>query len=278
MLYKYISMTQTISNIIKRNDMKISGRGTRPLIFAHGFGCDQNMWRFVAPAFEDDYKVVVFDYVGSGKSNHAAYDMARYSTLTGYSKDVTEICTALELSDAIFVGHSVSCMIGVLAHLRNPAQITNLILIGPSPRYINDPPHYHGGFEASDIDGMITLMEQNYREWAKYLAPVVMKNADKPELINELETSFCSTDPLISRNFAHATFYGDNREDVRKIKAPTLILQCKDDSIAPLEVGHFLRDNIPNNTFKQMEAEGHCPHLSHPEETTQLIKEYLRST
>lgn len=277
MLYKYASMTQTIPNIENRNNIKISGQGTRPLIFAHGYGCDQNMWRFVAPAFEADYKVILFDYVGSGKSNRAAYNMARYSTLTGYSKDVTDICTSFGLKDAIFIGHSVSGMIGALAHIRQPEQITNLIMIGPSPRYINDSPHYHGGFEASDIDGMISLMENNYREWAKYLAPVVMKNAGRPELVNELENSFCSTDPLIARNFAHATFYGDNREDVRKITAPTLILQCRDDSIAPLEAGHFLRDNIPNNTFVQMTAEGHCPHLSHPEETIQLIREYLAS-
>ncbi len=270
-------MTQILSDIKKRNNIKVKGRGTRPLIFAHGFGCDQNMWRFVTPAFEDDYKIIVFDYVGSGRSDSASYDMARYSTLSGYSKDVTEICTALGLRDAIFVGHSVSSMIGVLAHLRQPEQITNLIMIGPSPRYINDPPKYYGGFEVADIDGMISLMEQNYKEWAKYLAPVVMKNADKPELINELETSFCSTDPLIARNFAQATFYSDNCKDVRKITAPTLILQCTNDAIAPTEVGHFLRDNIPNNTFKQMKAEGHCPHLSHPEETIQLIKEYLDS-
>jgi sigma-B regulation protein RsbQ len=261
-------------NVLARNNVKVTGRGTRPMIFAHGFGCDQNMWRFVAPEFEDDYRVVLFDYVGAGKSDLRAYSPERYSTLEGYAQDVLDVCTALALKDVTFVGHSVSGVVGMLASIREPRLFSRLILVGPSPCYINDPP-YVGGFERSDIKGLLDVMEKNYIGWANFLAPVVMKNADRPELTRELEESFCSTDPKIARRFAEATFFSDNREDLPKVSVPSLIMQCSEDAIAPLEVGEYLHGRLPQSTLRVLEATGHCPHMSHPEETVRVIKEYI---
>jgi sigma-B regulation protein RsbQ len=245
------------------------------MMFAHGFGCDQNMWRFVAPAFEDDYRVILFDYVGSGKTDLSAYSAKRYGSLDGYALDVLDICAALDLSDIIFVGHSVSSVVGMLASIKEPHRFNRLILVGPSPCYINDPPGYMGGFERVDIAGLLDLMEKNYIGWANFLAPAVMKNAERPELTRELEESFCSTDPKIARRFAEATFFSDNREDLPKVNVPSLIMQCSDDSIAPLEVGKYLHSRLRGSTFQLMEATGHCPHMSHPEETIRVIKSYL---
>lgn len=261
-------------DIIKRNNVKVVGKGTQPMLLAHGFGCDQNMWRFVVPAFEDDYKIVLFDYVGSGKSDLSAYDAEKYSKLDGYADDVLDIVHELDLHDVIFVGHSVSSMVGVLAARREPDRFERLIMIGPSPRYVNDPP-YVGGFERSDIQGLLETMEKNYIGWANFLGPVVMQNPDRPELTAELTESFCSTDPVIARRFAEATFLADNRADLAGLQVPALILQCSDDLIAPRSVGDFVHRSLPQSTLQQMKATGHCPHLSHPEETIRLMREYL---
>ena len=264
-------------NILARNNVKISGKGSQPLMFAHGFGCDQNMWRFVAPFFEEDYKIVLFDYVGSGESDLNAYQAARYGDLQGYAQDVLEICDALDLKDVIFVGHSVSSMIGALAATARPELFENLILVVPSPCYINHPPDYVGGFDRADIEGLLDMMDKNYIGWANFLAPVIMKNAERPELGAELETSFCSIDPKIARRFAEATFYSDNRADLPKVKTPSLIIQVTDDAIAPVSVGEFIHKNLPESTLRLMDASGHCPHMSHPRETIEIIKEYLNT-
>ena len=262
-------------DILIRNHVTVSGFGTQPMLFAHGFGCDQNMWRFVAPAFKDDYRVVLFDYVGSGKSDLKAWDPARYASLDGYAQDVLDICHALDLRDVIFVGHSVSSMIGVLAANREPDRFARLIMIGPSPRYINDPPDYVGGFERGEIDGLLETMEKNYIGWANFLAPAIMKNPDRPELAAELETSFCSTDPVIARRFAEATFFADNRGDLAAVQHPSLIMQCSDDMIAPDAVGDYVHRAIAGSTLQKLRATGHCPHMSHPEETIAAIQQYL---
>ncbi len=264
-------------DVLARNNVKVFGSGTRPMMFAHGFGCDQNMWRLVTPAFEKDYRIVLFDYVGSGKSDLAAYDPDRYASLDGYADDILRICEALDLQDVVLVGHSVSSMIGVLAANREPDRFSDLVLIGPSPRYINEAPSYVGGFERSDIEGLLEMMDKNYVGWANYLAPAIMKNPDRPELGEELTESFCSTDPVIARRFAEATFFADNRADLAAVEVPTLILQCSEDLIAPPEVGAFMHQHLPGSTFRQMEATGHCPHMSHPVETIRLMKEYLES-
>ena len=266
-------MTQ--SDILKRNNVKVFGSGTQPMMFAHGFGCDQNMWRHVTPAFENDFRIVLFDYVGAGKSDVSAYDRERYSSLNGYAQDILDICEVLDLDDVILVAHSVSSMIAVLAANREPERFARLVMVGPSPRYINDPPNYVGGFERADIEGLLEMMDKNYIGWANYLAPAIMKNDQQPHLSEELAESFCSTDPVIARRFAEATFFADNREDLPNVKVPSLIMQCSDDLIAPLAVGEFLRDQIPGSTLRVMKATGHCPHMSHPEETIELIREYI---
>lgn len=267
------------STVQARNNVVITAHGTQPMLFAHGFGCDQTMWRFLTPAFESDYRIVLFDYVGSGKSDWSAYDPRRYSTLEGYARDVLEICRELDLRHVIFVGHSVSSIVGILAANQEPERFSDLILIGPSPRYINDS-GYVGGFERADIEGLLDTMERNYLGWASFLTPIIMKNPDRPELTKELEASFCSTDPEIAQRFAEATFYADNRADISKVRVPALILQCSEDAIAPPEVGEYMHRHLNNSAFRMMEATGHCPHMSHPAETIRLMKEYLvaRST
>lgn len=244
------------------------------MIFAHGFGCGQAMWRYVWPAFEKEYRIVLFDYVGSGQSDLGAYNEERYSNLNGYAEDVLEICEALDLKDTVFVGHSVSSMIGVLASIKHPEYFKELILVGPSPRYINDG-EYVGGFERSDIEELLSTMERNYIGWAEYMAPAIMDNPDAPGLSKELSASFCSTDPIIARQFAEATFLSDNRSDLEKVKHPSLILQCSKDIIAPQVVGKYVRDHTPDSNYEEMKATGHCPHMSAPDETIRLMKEFL---
>jgi sigma-B regulation protein RsbQ len=265
-----------MQDIRTRNNVKVFGRGTQPMLFAHGFGCDQNMWRYITPAFQDDYRIVLFDYVGSGKSDLGAYDAERYSDLAGYAQDILEVCDALDLRDTILVAHSVSAMIAVLAAKQEPDRFAYLILIGPSPRYINDAPDYIGGFERQDIEGLLEMMDRNYVGWANFLAPAIMKNPERPELGQELTDSFCSTDPVIARRFAEATFFADNRADLADIKVPSLILQCSEDMIAPSHVGEFVHSRLRGSTLQMMAATGHCPHMSHPEETIAAIRDYLQ--
>jgi sigma-B regulation protein RsbQ len=262
------------ASVLSRNNVTVSGRGTQPMVFAHGFGCDQNMWRYVAPAFEDDYQVILFDYVGAGKSDLSAYDPERYSTLDGYAQDVLDVVRALDLRDVVLVAHSVSSMVAVLAANEEPERFDRLVLIGPSPRYVNDPP-YVGGFERADIDGLLEMMDHNFIGWANFLAPAIMKNPERPELGSELTESFCSTDPVVARRFAQATFLSDNRADLPRVTVPSLILQCSDDMVAPLEVGDYLHRELRDSTLKVMSATGHCPHMSHPDETIRLMRDYL---
>lgn len=261
-------------DILSRNNVRVFGQGSQPMLFAHGFGCDQNMWRFITPAFESDYRIVLFDYVGAGKSDLSSYHPERYGRLEGYVQDVLDVCEALDLSDVIFVGHSVSSMVGVLASIQQPERFQHLLLIAPSPRYINDE-GYIGGFDRADIEGLLDTMERNYIGWANFLAPTIMQNPGRPELSQELEESFCSTDPEIARRFAEATFFADNRSDLPAVTVPSLIMQCSEDVIAPLEVGEYLHRYLAASTLRVMEATGHCPHMSHPEETIRIMKEYL---
>ena len=264
-------------DILLRNNVKIYGDGEQVMLFAHGFGCDQNMWRLVTPAFKEQYKIVLFDYVGCGKSDNSAYNADRYSSLNGYAQDILDICDELKLQDVIYVGHSVSSMIGLLAAIDQPDIFSSMIFIGPSPRYINDM-GYIGGFSKEDLEGLLDVMDNNYIGWANFLAPVIMKNDDRPELAIELEESFCSTDPVITRKFAQVTFFSDNRNDLSKLTMPCLILQCSDDAIAPDAVGEYTHKMIKGSTFEKMEATGHCPHLSHPDETIALIQKFLNQT
>ncbi len=261
--------------ILKRNNVRVLGSGSQTMVFAHGFGCDQNMWRFIVPEFQDHYKIILFDYVGAGHSDLSAYNSKRYSTLRGYAKDVIEILDELQLKKSIFIGHSVSAMIGTLAAIERPDLFSYMIFIGPSARYLNDG-EYIGGFEISDLEGIMNTMDNNYLGWAETMAPAIMGNSDRPQLGEELTNSFCATNPTIAKEFAKVTFFSDNREDLIKLKVPTLSLQCKDDVIAPMEVGHYIDSQIPDHTLEVLEATGHCPHLSAPEEVVKVIKNYLK--
>ncbi|MFK4397639.1 alpha/beta fold hydrolase [Bradyrhizobium elkanii] len=263
-----------MAGTIKRNNVRVRGAGHRTMIFAHGFGCDQNMWRFVAPAFEKDFMTVVFDHVGAGGSDLSAYDSAKYSTLSGYAKDVVEIGTELGLKDAVFVGHSVSSMIGVLAARQAPGMFGKLVLIGPSPRYIDDD-GYVGGFSAQQIEELLRFLDSNHMGWSMQMAPMIMGNPDRPELGQELTNSFCSTDPEIAKAFARVTFTSDNREDLAEVFLPTLVLQCSEDIIAPPEVGEFVARNIPNSQMIVLDATGHCPNLSAPEEVIAAMRPFV---
>jgi sigma-B regulation protein RsbQ len=270
--YGYPDMKTT-----RRNAVTMTGNPLgRPMVFAHGYGCDQNMWRFVAPAFADTHRLVLFDHVGSGRSDLSAYDDRRYSSLEGYADDLLEILHEHDLWDVVFVGHSVSSMIGVLAANREPERFGKLVLVGPSPRYIDEPAEdYVGGFGRADIDALLESLDSNYLGWSSAMAPVIMGNPDRPELGEELTNSFCRTDPEIAKKFARVTFLSDNRDDLLDLRTPALILQCSDDVIAPSVVGEYVHKRTPGSTLVQMNATGHCPNLSAPEETIDAIKAWL---
>jgi sigma-B regulation protein RsbQ len=262
-------------NVTEKNAVTVTGNPAGPpMMFAHGYGCDQNMWRFVHPAFADTHRIILFDHVGNGKSDLSAYDEKRYSTLDGYAEDVLQIIRELDLYDVVFVGHSVSAVIGVLAAVREPERFDRLVLIGPSPRYI-DEGDYVGGFTRQDIEEMLESLDSNYLGWSSAMAPVIMGNPDRPELGAELTNSFCRTDPEIARRFAHVTFLSDNREDLAKLRVPALVLQCSDDVIAPAAVGDYVHKHVPGSTLVTMNATGHCPNLSAPGETIDAIRAYL---
>ena len=263
---------------IRRNAPNVTGRPDgQPIVFAHGFGCDSNMWRLIAPRYQRDFKVVTFDHVGHGRSDPDAFDADRYSSLQGYATDVLELCDALELTDVIFVGHSVSAMIGGLAFVREPELFERLVMVGPSPRYIDDL-GYVGGFAEADVVEMLDSLDSNYLGWSSTMAPVVIGNPDRPELGAELTASFCRTDPTVAKQFARVTFLSDNRDDLSKVSVPTLVLQCRSDVIAPVAVGEYVRDHLPNATYRLLDATGHCPNLSAPDDTAAAIDEYIGVT
>ncbi|MFF8596948.1 alpha/beta fold hydrolase [Streptomyces sp. NPDC015220] len=262
-------------DIARRNNVTVAGNPQGPVVvLAHGFGCDQNMWRLTVPALAEDYRVVLFDYVGSGRSQPSAFSEERYSSLEGYARDAVEVCEALDLRDAVFVGHSVSAMIGVLAAGMAPERIGALVMVAPSPRYIDDD-GYRGGFSAGDIDELLASLESNYLGWSAAMAPVIMGNAERPELGEELRNSFCATDPDMARVFARTTFLSDSRDDLKSVRVPTLVLECNQDVIAPREVGAFVHQAIDGSTLVTLDATGHCPHLSSPEATNEAIRTFL---
>jgi sigma-B regulation protein RsbQ len=261
-------------SVLRRNNVRVSGSGTRPMMFAHGFGCDQNMWRLVVPAFEQDFRIILFDHVGAGGSDLSSYSRDKYTSLDGYADDVVEIAQELRLKDVVFVGHSVSSMIGVLADAKAPGLFEALILVGPSARYIDDGA-YVGGFSAAQIEELLTFLDSNHMGWSHAMAPTIMGNANRPELGEELTNSFCRTDPEIAKHFARVTFTSDNRADLDKVNARSLILQCSDDVIAPLAVGEFVHRRLPNSKLVVMQATGHCPNLSAPDETIAEIRAFV---
>jgi sigma-B regulation protein RsbQ len=260
--------------VLQRHHVQISGEGP-PLVFAHGFGCDQQMWRFVAPAFEATHRVVLFDHVGCGRSDLSAWSPERHATLDGYAEDLAGILDAADLHDATLVGHSVSAMITMLAARKRPGRVGRLAMVCPSPRYLDDPPAYRGGFAPADVDAMLEMIEGNMLGWAQYLAPVVMGLPAGDALTDELRASFCAIDPYITRRFATATFLSDNRADLPGVTHPTLVLQMREDAIAPVEVGRYVAERIPRSTYVELDGAGHCPHLTHPAATIAALRDFL---
>jgi sigma-B regulation protein RsbQ len=265
-------------DVLTRNNVTLTGRPDgRPVVFAHGFGCDQGMWRDVAPAFTRDHRVVLFDHVGAGGSDLSAYSPSRHGRLEGYATDVTEILDALDLAPAIFVGHSVSAMIGVLAAVDRPERFERLVLVCPSPRYIDDV-DYRGGFSQAEIDELLETMDGNYLGWSVHIAPVIMGAPERPELAAELASSFCRSDPAIARRFARTTFLSDNRSDLDRVRTPSLVLQCRHDAIAPREVGDYVHRHLRDSELVVLDATGHCPNLSAPDQVVTAMRHYLAGT
>jgi len=265
-----------MNQVLHRNNVTIHGNGSQTLIFAHGFGCSQKTWQEVAAGFENDYRVILFDYVGAGQSDLAAYDSKKYSTLEGYAQDILDICEVLDVRDAVLIGHSVSCMIAVIASIKKPAYFKGLVFVSPSPYFFSDA-QYDGGLKREDIDGLFSMMESNYLGWSSMMAPMIMGNQDRPELGEALAGSFCSTDPNIAREFAKVTFYSDNRDFLPLLNVKSLTLQCADDMLAPTRIGEYISQHASQNTLVKMKATGHCPHLSAPDETIAAIRSYLNN-
>ena len=261
-------------DIRERFHITFHGTGTQPMLFAHGYGCDQRMWRFVAPAFHPDYRVILFDLAGCGRADPSAYDSTRHATMQGYARDVLDICSELDLRNVVFVGHSVSATIGVLAAIESPERFASLILVGPSPRYIDDA-DYVGGFSRKDIDGLVDALDSNYLGWVSAIAPVIMNTPERPELTEELANSFCQMRPDIARAFAQVTFLSDNRADLAKVRTPSLILQVSKDLIAPMEVGQYVHQHIPRSELAVLDSRGHCPHMSAPDQTIAAMRAFL---
>ena len=267
---------KTQMNILERNNVHVQGKDGAVLLYAHGFGCNQNMWRKVTPAFSTTHQQVLFDYVGSGKSDIASFDTQRYSSLQGYVQDLLDVCDALNLSSGVtFVGHSVSCSIGLLASITRPKLFDRLVLIGPSPCFLNDPPDYLGGFEREDLDDLLSLMDQNYIGWANYLASAATGETPENTLSAELSDSFCSTDPLVAKVFAKTTFFSDNRNDLPQVSCPSLILQHRHDALAPMVVGEYMHQHLKNSTLNVLDIAGHCGHMSHPALVIEAMRAYF---
>jgi sigma-B regulation protein RsbQ len=259
---------------LARNNVNISGSGQRSMVFSHGFGCDQAMWTRVARAFEDDFRVILFDHVGAGHSDLSAYEPHKYASLEGYADDVVEIGRDLGLDNAVFVGHSVSAMIGALASIKAPGMFSELVMVGPSPCYIDDE-GYVGGFSHAQVEELLEFLADNHLGWSAAMAPAIMGNPDRPELGEALANSFCATDPEIAREFARATFFSDNRADLPKIQARTLVLQCREDMIAPPCVGEYVHAQVPDSDYVLLDATGHCPNLSAPDAVTAAIRAFV---
>ena len=262
-------------SVVRRNNVTLRGvPDGQPMIFSHGFGCDQNMWRFVWPSFAEAYRIVLFDHVGAGNSDWSAFDPERYSSLEGYADDVVAICDELSLEDVVFVGHSVSAMVGVIASIRRPELFSRLVLVGPSPRYIDDE-GYVGGFTRADVEDLLDSLQSNYLGWSSTMAPVIMGNPDRPELAEELTNSFCRADPEIAASFARTTFLSDNRSDLARVDTRSLVLQCTQDAIAPRAVGEYVAAELRDSRLVLLDAVGHCPNLSAPEATVAAMRDFL---
>lgn len=261
-------------NASARNNVKIVGPDSGPtILLAHGFGCDQNLWHRVVDRLKPDFRVVLMDHVGCGLADPDAWDADKYSSLNGYAADVLDIVAELDLRDVVFVGHSVAAMIGALAVIADPTRFAKLVMLTPSPRYIDDD-DYRGGFSRADIDELLESLERNYLGWSHTMGPVIMGTPDRPDLQDELTDTFCRTNPAHARVFARTTFLSDNRDDLPRIPVPTLVIECAHDAIAPRSVGAYVQDRVPDSRLLTLDATGHCPHVSAPDATAQAIADF----
>lgn len=263
------------SAVLSRNNVNITGDGETPVMLAHGFGCDQTMWRFLSPSLSDSHKLVQFDYTGCGKSDVSYYNRERYSDLHGYAEDLIEICEALNLESVNFVGHSVSSIIGLLAANKRPELFASIVMVCPSPCFLNIPPDYQGGFDREDLEELINLMDKNYVGWANYLAPLVMGATNGDEMVRELADSFCSTDPTYLKPFAKATFFSDHRADLKQCRIPCLILQSANDSLADVSIGEYMASLMPSAEIQVIDANGHCLHMTDPSAVAQNFHSFI---
>lgn len=262
------------SSALIRHNTSISGTGTTTLLFAHGYGCDKTVWRDIVPAFEGDYRVVTFDHAGSGKCDRLAYNSFRHSSLAGYADDVIALCEELQSERLIMVGHSVSAMIGALAAIKRPDLFDLMVMIGPSASYVNEG-DYVGGFDLPDLKEFLEMIETNFQGWGAALAMLAMGNADRPALAEGLRDRICSLDPAIAGVFARVTFLSDLRADVPRLQTPTVILECQDDPVSPKSAIAFVRDSLPGSRHIELQATGHCTHMSHPAEVTAVLQRVL---
>lgn len=263
-------------SVLQRHNVNRSGAGGgRPLIFAHGYGCDQNVWQPVASALAADHEVVLYDCAGCGMADPTVYDPVRHATLEGHADDLIAICEAAELDRPVLMAHSVGTMIGVLAAQRRPHLFDSLVLLAPSPSYLNDG-DYVGGFERDDIDRLLDTLDSNHFGWARMMAPVIMGNLDRPELAGALGDSFCRMDPAVARHFARVTFLADHRNALAEVPVPSLLLQCSDDDLAAPSIGEYLARRMPDSELVHLAATGHCPHMSAPAEVVQTVAGFLR--
>ena len=278
MAYELMS-PDDVARIVERNNVRITGPDTgEVLLFAHGFGCDQAMYRRLLPYFEHRFRIVVFDHVGSGGSSLADYDAVRYGTLDQYTHDLIEVCQALQLVDVTVIAHSFAAMLAVAAAVESPGLFRRIVLLAPTPSYIDDEAvGYEGGFSREDIDGLLESLDDNHLAWAAMMAPVVMKNPESPELAGELEQSFCRVDPRVMRTFARVAFLSDVRALLPRVEVPALIVQCSNDSLAPLSVGDYMESRMPSASVVVLQAQGHVPQVSAPEETARAILEFVDS-
>ena len=260
-----------------RNNMSVVGDGRITLVLANGFGCDQTMWSRLSPLLSERYRIVAFDYVGSGGADVSHYDETRYASLEGYADDLVKVAEHAGGRPRVLVGHSVSAMIGLLAQKEVPGLFDAHIMIGPSPSYLNEG-DYRGGFDRADIDELLGTLESNYLGWSAGMAPAIMGAPDQPELSEELTNSFCRTDPAIAARFARATFLGNNLADLPSLQVPALILQSSQDIIAPLAVGEHVSRTVANGTLRLLDNIGHCPHMSVPHACAAEINAYLAQT
>jgi sigma-B regulation protein RsbQ len=263
------------NDVLTRNNVTVLGKGNKTLLLANGFGCDQNMWRFLLPYMKGDYKIVLFDYVGSGNSDVSQFQQNKYRTLDGYAEDIIDVCDELSLNNVNLVGHSVSSIIGLLAAIKKPEYFVKLVMVCPTPCFLNFPPEYFGGFDEADLHELLGLMDKNYIGWAEYLAPLVIGVNNSEALTSELSSSFCSTDPVIAKSFARATFFSDYREILSQVRHPTLIFQSDNDALAAKSVGDYMHNKIQNSAIEIIQAEGHCLHMTHPEKIAPLLIKYV---